>query len=252
MVAAMTAPLLRLFALPLAATLSLAACGGEPAPSDAVSLDDELIAGANGTDPLLAAAVQDPIMSDPQLSTRSNVDSIRPPAQPYAAPIPSIDVAAMPDAKDGTLQSAPKATSPCRQCAVARDAITLAALAARQSDVWMKACAPSLRYAAGWANRLPADLPLYGGARVIEAAGTDTPTCQLRAVTFATTQPVDHMLDWYATQGAKAGYAAAHQADGSDHVLSGSRSRDGTAYIAFVRPGVRGGSEIDLLVNTGR
>ena len=248
----MTAPLFRLFALPLALSMALAACGGEPAPSNTVSLDDELIEGANGTDPLLAAAVQDPIMSDPQLSTRSNVDSIRPPAQPYAAPLPAIDVAAMPDAKDGTLQSAPAATGACRQCVVARDAITLAALAARQSDARMKACAPSLRYAAGWANRLPADLPLYGGARVVEAAGTDTPACQLRAVTFATTQPVDHMLDWYATQGAKAGYTAAHQADGGEHVLSGSRPRDRATYVAFVRPGVGGGSEIDLLVNTGR
>ena len=250
MVAAMTAPLLRLFALPLALVLS--ACASKPAPSDALSLDDELAEGANAIDPLLAAAVQDPIMSDPQLSTRSNVDSIRPPAQPYAAPIPALDVAAMPDAKDGTLQTAPTATSPCRQCAVARDAVTLTALAARQNDARLKSCAPSLRYAAGWANRLPADLPLHGGARVVEAAGIDTATCRIRVVTFATTHPVAHIIDWYFTQGAKAGYTAVHQADGSDHVLSGSRTRDGAAYVAFVRPGTSGGSEIDLLVNTGR
>lgn len=246
----MTLPRLCLIALP--AALALAACGGGAPQPQAMSVDDELAAGLNGNDPLLAAAVQDPIMSDPQLSTRSNVDSIRPPAQPYAAPLPAVDVAAMPEAKDGTLSAAPAASGPCRLCAVARDTLTLGALAARQSVPQIRACATSLGYAAGWAGRLPADLPLYGGARVIEAAGSDAPGCSLRAVSYATTQPVAHMIDWYATQGTRAGFALAHQADGDDHVLSGTRGRDRAAYVAFVRPGVSGGSQIDVLVSGGR
>ncbi len=247
----MPATRLRYLVLPLA--LMLAACGADAGPANIASLDDELVEGGNATDPLLAAVVQDPLMTDPQLSTRSNADSVRPPAQPYAAPIPTTDVAAAPDSDDGQLKTAPDATKgACRQCAIARDAITLGALAARQSDPRLRSCAPSLRYAAGWANRLPSDLPLYGGARVIEAAGTDGAGCTLRAVTYRTRQPVARMLDWYFTRGSSAGYATDHQADDEVHVLTGSRSRDGAAYVAFVRPAPGGGSEIDLLVNAGR
>jgi hypothetical protein len=230
--------------------LALAACGNGVAASDVPSLDDELAGGTNGQDPLLAAVVQDPIMTDPQLSTRSNADAIRPPSQPYAAPVPATDIAATPDAADGDLMKTPEAAGTCQQCAVARDAITLGALAARQRDPATKTCAASLRYAAGWANQLPADIPLYGGARVIEAAGTNNAGCHVRAVTFATTQSADHMLDWYYTHASKAGFTTEHGADGTEHVLMGSRARDGAAYMAFVREAPGGGSQIDLLVNT--
>lgn len=235
------------------APLLLVACGDGGADETPYSLDDELAEGANAQDPLLAAAVQDPLLTDPQLSTKSNADAIRPPSQPYAAPVPAGDIAPAPDTDDGALMKTPDAIrGTCRQCAIARDAITLGALAARQSDPRTRNCAPALRYAAGWANRLPADMPLYGGARVIEAAGADGAGCRIRAVTFTTSRPVDHMLDWYFTQGTKAGYATEHQADDAEHVLAGSRARDGAAYVAFVRTAPGGGSEIDLLVNTGR
>ena len=247
----MIAPRFRPLALLL--PIALAACGGGEASKNVYTLDDELTAEGNGADPLLAAAMQDPIMTDPQLSMRSNADSVRPPAQPYAAPIPETDIAPATDANDGELTKAPAPTKgACRQCLIARDAITLGALAARQGDPKTRNCAASLRYAAGWANRLPADLPLYGSARVVEAAGTDAGQCRVRAVTFTTRQSVDHMLDWYFTQGSKAGYTIEHQADDAEHVLAGSRTRDGGAYVAFVREGSNGGSEIDLLVNTGR
>lgn len=239
---------LRAFLLPLA----LAACGGGDGAADAPSLDDELAEAGNGQDPLLAAVVQDPIMTDPQLSTRSNADAVRPPPQPYAAPVPASDLGPAADANDGDLMKTSAATATCRQCAVARDAITLAALAARQPDPRTRACAASLSYAAGWANRLAGDVPLYGGARVIEAAGSDTAGCRLRAVTFTTAQPVDHMLDWYFTRASKAGFATEHAADGTQHVLTGARARNRGSYVAFVREAPGGGSRIDLLVNTAR
>ncbi|MES2339498.1 MAG: hypothetical protein V4537_15510 [Pseudomonadota bacterium] len=239
----------RFFAILL--PLALAACGDATPDTDVETLDQEL--AANGSDPLLAAAVQDPIMVDPQLSTRSNADAIRPPNQPYAAPVPATDVATTPEGSDGDLRPVPApAKGNCPACAVARDAITLGALAARQGDPRLQACAPGLRYAAGWATRLPADLPLPGAARVVEAAGTDSAACQVRAVTFTINRPVAHLLDWYYTQASRAGYATEHRSDDTRHMLAGTRAKDGGTYVVFLRDGDGGGTEIDLLTNTGR
>ena len=242
---------LRLFPTVLL-SLALAACGADQAAPGAPSLDDELAEGANGQDPLLAAVVQDPIMTDTQLSTRSNANAVRPPSQPYAAPIPFADVVPVAAMDDGALTKVPDAGGNCTRCATARGAITLAALAARQPDPELKRCAASLGYTAGWAARMPADLPLYRAAQVVEAAGTDAAGCRVRAVTFTTARPVDHMLDWYFTTASRGGYRSTHQADAEAHVLAGTRPGDRGSFVAFVRESVTGGSEIDLLVSDGR
>ncbi|WP_326524879.1 hypothetical protein [Sphingomonas sp.] len=237
---------LALLALPLA----LAACGSEPAVEDAGgALDAELATG--GSDPLLAAAVQDPLMTDPQLSTRSNADAIRPPSQPYAAPIPATDVVSAPDTDDRDLTPAPKPDAACPQCATVGEALTLAAIAARQPNPAMRRCAPTLRYAAGWAWRLPADLPLHDGARVVEAAGSDTPQCRLRAASVIVARPVAQVVDWYHGRATAAGYASSHQADARRHILTGHRARDGANYVAVLRETGTGGTAIELVVGAG-
>jgi hypothetical protein len=228
--------------------LALAACSG----SGDASNDD---ADSNGVDPALASALHDQIMVDPQLGQQANGGAVRPPSQPDSGAVPADGVAANGDAaKDGPLMHVPEATQAdksCAACAARHDSTTLGGLAARQKDGRTASCAANIQYGAGWAQRLPADLPLYPQARVDEAAGTDGGNCQLRVVSFSSPQPIATMLDWYYTRAVRAGYTAEHQIDGSEHVLGGVRDRDGGAYVAYMTARSDGGTDIDLVANNG-
>ncbi|MCW3836425.1 hypothetical protein ACFQ1E_10635 [Sphingomonas canadensis] len=225
--------------------LALAGCARDPIDS----------AGeGNGVDPAVASALQDQIMVDPALGQQANGDAVRPPGQPYSAGVPADGVAAGGGGNDGDLMRAPdpvQSAGGCQQCSSARDAATLGGLAERQKAGGMGGCAASIEYSATWAQRLPADIPLYPQARVTEAAGSNNGKCALRAVSFSSPAPMQTMLDWYYTKAVRAGYTAEHQADGNEHVLGGTRDRDGGAYVLFMTPRQDGGTDIDLVANNG-
>ncbi|WP_213982590.1 hypothetical protein [Sphingomonas sp. dw_22] len=226
-------------------SLALAGCGG-PAPDD--SADNS----ANAADPALTSALQDQIMVDPQLSRQANSGAVRPPSQPYSGGVPAQGVAANTDTVDkGGLLHAP-APNPATKGVGAAGAITPGALAQRQKDPKTKGCAAHLTYSAGWAQRLPADLPLYPQARVTEAAGTEDGKCRLRIVSFSAAQPMQAMVDWYYTQAIRGGYSAEHQIDGQQHILGGAREKDGSAYMMYLTTRSDGGTDIDLIANNGR
>jgi hypothetical protein len=247
--------MIMLAAMPLA--LSLSACGRHQDDSNLDTLDAELADrnnAANAKDPALVSALQDQIMVDPQLAEQANNDAVRPPGQPYASPIP-------PDATSGTrapidtkqLKHAPTADpkAGCPQCKAADGAVTLGALAGRQTDRRTRGCSANVQYSTGWANRLPADLPLYPDARVTEAAGSTSGGCALRVVSFASASPLQTVIDWYYTRATQAGYSAEHRTDGDQHVLGGTRDRDGGAYVLYVSARADGGSDVDLVANNG-
>lgn len=241
--------------LALAAAIAVAACGGEDPNRNLDSLDAELADGnstGNQRDPALTSALRDQIMVDPQLAAQSNPDAVRPPSRPYAAPVPADQPnrAAAAEARTSEkLQSAPAATKTCTQCAARRDAMTLGGLAARQGG-GTGACAANVSYSTRWATALPSAVPLYPDARVVEAAGNSNGGCQLRVVSFATSAPVQTVLDWYYTRVSGAGYSAEHQADGNQHVLAGTKGEG--AYAIFVAKRDDGGADVDLVVNNGR
>ena len=242
----MTFRLLLVAALPLA----LAACGEDAEPTrNLASLDEELTEAAtgNGADPILKGALQDQIMVDPALTARANGDAVRPPSQPYTAAVPQDGVAPIANTDPGPLKSAPPPRKDCPQCKAADESVTLGALAARQGAT---GCAARMRYDAGWATRLPADVPLYPSARVREAAGSDANGCTLRAVTFSTGAAPKATLDWYYTQLSRAGFSAEHQSDGAQHILGGARK--GTGYVLFMTARADGGTDVDLVANGGR
>ncbi|WP_307086989.1 hypothetical protein [Sphingomonas faeni] len=142
----------------------------------------------------------------PRLAQSSNTDAVRPPTPPESGAVPDSALAADPiDAK--TLKRAPAASHDCPECKAADDALTLGALAARPKTPDAGACAQKIGYSARWANRSPADLPLYPAARLTEAAGADRDGCRLRVVSFASAAPMQKMLDWYFTKATTAGYS---------------------------------------------
>jgi len=250
----------------LALVAALAACGTRDSGAPNLdSLDNELVdAGdtSNIRDPALMSALQDQIMVDPTLAQQANNDAVRPPARPYSGAVPPDGIAVPPGGAAATsgaatserLKSAPAPTrgSGCIQCEAARQSLTLGALAARQKDPRTSGCARTLRYSARWAERLPADLPLYPDARVAEAAGSQSGSCTMRAVSFASSAPLQKVLDWYYTRAINAGYSAEHQADGAEHVLGGTRNRDDGAFALFLTSRADGGTDVDLVANNGR
>ena len=247
---------LTLLVLPVA----LAACGSRgDGDRNLDSLDNELVdANSTARDPALTSALQDQIMVDPSLAQQANNDAVRPPAQPYSGAVPPDGIAGSSNAAASTgastserLKKAPAPNANCPQCGAARESLTLGALAARQKDKRTSGCADNMRYSARWAQRLPADLPLYPDARVSEAAGTEAGGCALRAVSFATSASLQTVVDWYYTRATNAGYSAEHQAQGAEHVLGGTRDRDNGAYAIFLTSRRDGGTDVDLVANNG-
>lgn len=110
-------------------------------------------------------------------------------------------------------------------------------------------CVAKVAYSAIWASKLPAAVPLYPDARMVEAAGTDRDDCALRVVNFTSTAPVTRVIDWYAARVTKFGYSAERKLDGAQHILAGTRGD--AAYILYIRPRAGGGSDIDLVANAG-
>lgn len=248
-------------AMVLVLPVALAACGPREGERNLDSLDQELIDGnaaGNSRDPALTSALQDQIMVDPTLTQQANNDAVRPPARPYSGAVPADGIAAGARGATGaatseTLKStpAPKAGS-CPQCDAARESLTLGALAARQKNGSTASCATNLRYSTRWAQRMPTDVPLYPDARVSEAAGTETGNCTVRAVSFATSAPLQTVLDWYYTRTTNAGFSAEHQAEGDEHVLGGTRARDDGAFALFLTKRRDGGTDVDIVANNGR
>ena len=244
--------------------LAIVGCRGGESRGDLDSLDNTLVeAGGNSAtaqDPAIAAALHDQIMVDPTLTQHANANAIRPPTQPYSGALPPEGIAqstatATDTAATGTSQRLKPAPAPastaCPNCEAARESLTLGALAARQKDSRTRNCAGAMRYSASWATRLPAGLMLYPNAHIVEAAGANTATCALRAVSFSAAAPLKTVIDYYYTRLTGAGFTAEHQSDGTQHTLGGTRDRDGGAYVLFLTARRDGGTDVDLVANNG-
>jgi len=235
-------------AYPLIALL-LAGCGDDrpPAAQDLADLDREL-ATDNAHDPALTAALADQIMVDPALVQSANAHAVRPPDQPQSAgiapdqpPVDPVPAAAVP--------AAPTSRADCPDCAARRNTLTIGALAERQRDAATAGCAASIGYSATWATRLPDALPLYPGATIREAAGSDANGCRLRVVAFATGASPAKAIGFYHARARAAGYTAEVQADRDSRIVGGTRGD--AAFVIYADPRAGGGSDVQMVVNGG-
>ena len=190
----------------------LAGCGG--APSDNTG---------NVTDPAVAEAINQPILTDPQLRASTAPDALRPQDQPAMLAPPAetlVDVTGAP---------------------------TLGEVAAAQSRTpAFSGCSPAISYSAQWSLRFPDLLALPEHARLAEAAGSTSPTCALRIMRFALPSSPAETLDRYAALAAKSGYAVAR----AGNSLTATQSGNGAFHIDVTA--IRDGTRIDLISNRGR
>lgn len=214
----------------LAAALALAGCGGdEKAKLDQV---DQELAARKARDPAVQSAIEGQIMVDPGLADKANEHSVRPSNQPNADALP------LPD------EQTPQPDT-------GQPPAALAGEQARISRVSFAACQLDVAYSARFAASLPVDLPLFSGGRVVEAAGSDTPTCRLRAVTYSTSAPLAEVAGYYKALATKAGYRVGEKVAAADHLISGQRAGDRAAFYVILQP-AGGGTMVDLVANNGR
>lgn len=213
----------------IAGARSLGAC--QDSQSDLANLDNQII--GNDADPALTSALEDQIMVDPALTQQSNRTAVRPPETPTRAQYP------LPDGQQ-----------PGRRAAPARASGTSAEAGVQADRVGggIAGCGPSFDYNMAWARRLPAAFPVFPGSRITDAAGSDTPDCHARVVTFTTAAAPQRVLDYYAQRATRAGYSAEHQKREGDHILAGTGAGDG-AFFLIVTPTGRG-SDVAIIAKS--
>jgi len=201
----------------LAGLLALAACNRGGDGNNLAEMDNSLI--GNGADPALTSALEDQILTDPNLVQQSNPNTVRPPETPVQAQYP---------AGSGGAGGAP---------------------AGQPDGTALSACGVPFSYGNQYASRLPAQFPIYPGGRLTEAAASDRGDCHIRVVTFATADPSNRVLEYYRSLAARGGFSAEQQTRGEDQVLGGTAGD--AAYYLIVTP-TRAGSDVALIVNNGR
>lgn len=234
--------------VPLMLAVAMPGCSDTPSAETPDALHGELananVAGIGA--PIVASALQAPLMSDPTLSQSANADTIRPPSRPDPESVPIDDPVPAPANPAATATPAP---GPCPDCTTARALLTPAALVAAQRTPEVAACASRMGYTAAWANRLPTGVALYPDAHVAEAAGTDDGGCHVRVVRFSSNATRDSVITWYHDAARAGGWSVSHRADGTMQALSGQQR--GVRFDAYVTPRSSGGSDVALIVSGG-
>ncbi len=215
-----------------ACLLGVAACGNDTSTDAKADKLDERLLGKGNADPVLTTALEDQIMVDPSLANMANRSAVKAADAPMTAPVPVETT--------GPSAAAERPATPtlgqiaANQAAAARDKFT--------------GCGLDVDYSMQWANRIPADVPLYPRARVDEAAGSDMPGCKLRAITFTTPAPQRAVIDFYIGQTKRSGFASSTQVKGRETLVGGTRG-DGAAYYVVLTPAEAGGTIVDLVLN---
>lgn len=192
--------------------LLLAGCDSEPSePAQAPR------------DPQVAQALDDPLMTDPDLSSRNEgaaaltveSDGSLPvlPANPESLEAARAEAAALVGGAD-RLVAPPSASGSAPELHGDGLAAQLSLLPG-----WER-CEGKLDRSAIWAARFPAILPIYPRGSTLAAAGSNEPSCRARTAIFTTPVPLTEVLAFYWTRSSV--LQRDHRKLGPVHVLSGA------------------------------
>jgi len=189
-------------------------CGGSEAAEDPAPRD-----------PQVAQALADPLMTDPDLSSRNEgaaaltveVDG----SLPVLPPTPEAIAAARAEAVRivGGEERMAKLPEPSGRARALSDDTFVAHLAALARG---SGCASELKVSAIWAARMPAVLPIYPRGATLAAAGSEAARCKVRIVGYSTPVPVDDIVAFYWTRARAANLAPIYRMSAADQVLSGN------------------------------
>ena len=214
--------------------------GGAPDPFAAIA-----------EDPVIARALHDPLMSDPDLASRNEANAAI--GFPDSAALPVL-AASSEDAQaarealrlellaSGPIPDLPPVSEgpggpPLGPMAPPAD--LLAAVGAPAS------CAARLREDFMIAARLPAAAAIPPGAMVVQAGGTAARGCGLTIVRYRSAAPAPDLLQYHVTRAVRAGLGAAIFAVPEDIVVA--RGQAGEWLTVHVRPAAHGLRAVDVV-----
>ena len=226
----------RLLSLPLLLLLSGCWSGNDDDPA------------RDARDPVAAAALDDPLLTDPDLTSQNRGNAALDGGIPDGA-VPAFKrsseevAAAKADAERllrGPIAAAP---DPGGSTGTARlaDVVTIGGLA--KASGLGGACSGRIEYGFVWAARLPAALPVYPRGHALAAGGSDQEGCKLRVVRFVTPVEVSDVASFYYASARAAKLPAELSHEGDDTVVAGK------GYAAFARKRPDGLTEVDLVTS---
>lgn len=204
-------------------------------------------------DPVAAQALGDQIMVDPDLSRQNEANAALTGYGDHSIPPVSDSREAVQAARmeAADLVGGMANLRPLGQPAgtgtplpdVARYSVTeLAKLTPGTAD-----CAERATFTAAWAAAMPPAMPIYPRGNTIEAAGSDSGNCSLRAVRFLTPVPGEDVLTFYAAAARRAALGASYRRAGDTDVLTGAKGA--RRYAVYVRRRASGISEVGLVTS---
>jgi hypothetical protein len=222
----------------------LAQCA--PAEPDR-SADTRLIAA----DPVMARALHDPLMSDPDLASRNEANAAIGFADSSGLPVLDAtreqaqiarDAARLELLADGPIPQLPEPKAGVRGKALgpmASAADLLSALGAPAR------CAEDLREDFALAATLPKPAAIMPMGMVMQAGGADSAGCRIRIIRYTTAAAPEDVLQYHFTRARRAGLKPERYA--APEAIIAAKGKDGTALVVHVRPGVHGLTAVDLL-----
>jgi hypothetical protein len=224
--------------------LVLAACGdagGQGVPDAAVL----------GSDPVVARALHDPLMSDPDLASRNEANAVIGFAEPGAVPLLAATPRAANAAREaarlellegGTIPDLPLPQSQPRGQALGPAASAVQLLEALGAS---RSCAAALRQDFALAATLPPVAAIMPHGMVTQAAAADTAACRIRIIRYLTPAPVADVLEYHHAHAVRAGLYPLRHTQPEDIIAASGVS--GETLVVHVRPAANGLISVDLL-----
>jgi hypothetical protein len=223
--------------------LSLAACS--PAP------DARADGAAVTVDPVVARALHDPLMSDPDLSARNDANAVLGLPASGALPVFAATPVAARAARDaarlellegGAIPDLPPAretsgSKPLGALASASD--LLAALGAPES------CAARLEQGFAWSADLPPVAAIMPHGMVMQAGGAAVSPCRLRIVRYQSPAVPEDVLAYHYARAVRAGLSGTRHAAPEDMITASNAG--GERLVVHARPVANGMTAVDLL-----
>lgn len=219
----------------------LAACSGAPG--------DGAMGDPFAFDPLVAAALHDPLMSDPDLSARNEANAVLGFAADTALPLlPASPEAAQAAREAGRLELLAEGGMPPLPSPVpARIALPAPGGSAQEGLAAVgapDACIAALEEGFGWSVSLPQVASVMPQGMVVQAGGSARAGCGLRLVRYHTAAPPEDVLQYHYVRAGRAGLQPQRHA-GEGDAISG-QSASGEALLAIVHKAASGLTAVDL------
>ncbi|WP_295638990.1 hypothetical protein [Novosphingobium sp.] len=203
-------------------------------------------------DPAMAAALAEPLMTDPDLSQANARNLVAEPGGPADRSLPSLGFAeneaalARDEAQaltGGRVRLPGLLPRPSPRLAAAT-ATTLAGRVRVLVDAG--ACTDRLTRGFAWGAAVGTVMPIYPRAHLIEGAGVKDGTCSIVAATFLTPVAPQPLMAFYHAQAREAGYADAASQAGDAALLEGAKGS--ARFAVLLRNAGNGLTSVDLIL----